>query len=576
MKPVSYFRHIVWSLFLGTALLACRDANEADDAPRLFRPIVSLENRGNSLIAQWDNIADASLYALEIFQVTGEDEAGRAVMESFRTDTVASSPYRLDGLEWDEKYLLRLKAIGNGVESRWYETPAVTIPYPTNLIEPRLIDVAVLARWKVVAGKEITHLRVVPAEGDAVEYPLSAEEYNTGEAAIYGLQPETGYTLYAYSGTEQTAATYEGRLKIKTKASENFDELYGAGNYIDLRDIEDPDVLKSEEILQRMRDAEGLAIILRGGFEYEVDKTIVFEKSVTYATGLSLAGNAVFVQSSAMLSKNDAVIANITFKNIDFISDKAKATPIAATTDKTFGGRQLYNVNGSNSTVANMLFDGCSVQGYRAMIRMQAADEGISNLTIRNSTINGIGDQGMMATADKGGILEQIVIQNTTITNVVMLLDVRKTQTPPQFQITDCTFCYAPIETNANANTPMFRLGDNTAVLTISNCIFGPSMATTNSAGSTLQTYRPGAYGSVMLDKTAPKATISVANSYRTNFVWAPVGSNDPKDTYPLTGPEALPVSETELFTEPNEDNYTIKYTFPGARSAGAIKWRMS
>jgi hypothetical protein len=315
-----------------------------------------------------------------------------------------------------------------------------------------------------------------------------------------------------------------------------------------------------------MDATEGLAIILKGGFSYKVGNSISFGKSVTFVTGLSLEGNAIFVQNGGLKSNTGATIENITFNKIDFISDIALTTPISAATDPGFGGRQVYNVNGTTSIVNNMLFVNCTIQGYRAVVRMQAANEGVRNLTFENCTLNGIGNQGAVTTTNLAAVLEKVTFSNSTITNTVMLFDARLNLSGSlNIDIKDCTFCYAPMEATSNG-TPLFRLGSTATTLTVTNTIFGPSMKTLSAAGGT---YQPGPTGSITLVGTA--TTLGVTNSYKTNYPWTTVGTA----TYPLDGLEEIAVDETGLFNAPAENNYTIKYNFAGAKTAGALKWRM-
>lgn len=76
----------------------------------------------------------------------------------------------------------------------------------------------------------------------------------------------------------------------------------------------------------------------------------------------------------------------------------------------------------------------------------------------------------------------------------------RKTAGDITFNIENCTFCYAPLETIANANTPLFRFNgnSNTVTLNISKTIFGPSLATTGSAGANRLAYTAGVKGSIL------------------------------------------------------------------------------
>lgn len=563
MKTINFFKYlIILSLSVGAVFTSCDD-DELGDAPRLFRPIPSLSNNANSITATWDLIKGSTSYELTLLKATGEvDVNGDDVYATYRTVTVTESSYTFESVDWDEKYKLLIKAIGNNIESLIYETDDLSIVYPTKISETRVVDNAVLAKWKV-EGNPITFVQIIPeVPGDTITQDVTEAEYLNGQVIVEGLESNTAYRLIAYSGTEQNSDTYEGRIRFKTSVPEDYDTLFGAGKWLDLRASDDPDILATAPI----NDYE--AIILRGGFEYNIT-SMVFSTSKTFLTGLTLSGNAVFVQSAGFQSGTN--IDKLKFEKINFISDKAYAKPVREYTAKSFDGRQVYNVNNTNTIVNEMIFKDCRIEGYRAVIRLQSETDGVRNITFDGCTINGIGDQGVVTTNNKTAVMENITITNTTLLNIVMLCDLRSSASAPTLYMNGCTFCYAPIETTANANTPLMRFASNAAIVTVSNTIFGPSLATTNSAGDNLITYTAGTAGSIFLNGTA--AAVSVTNSYKTNFSWATIG--DAGVTYPIDALESLSLSEETLFQDPSQENFTITTNFSGAKTAGAEKWRM-
>ena len=164
-------------------------------------------------------------------------------------------------------------------------------------------------------------------------------------------------------------------------------------------------------------------------------------------------------------------------------------------------------------------------------------------------------------------------MKNCTITNIVMLCDLRSTAGTLNFTITDCTFCYAPIETTANANTPLFRLGSGNVDPTIKNTLIGPTMATTNSEGSEIQTYQAGVAGSVLLSGTPNN--LLVENGYKTNFTYLDLGAEEPK-IYPIDGLSELSLSETELWSAPSKGEFYIIGSQSGVdfKKLGDGRWR--
>ena len=573
MKAIKYFKYIVLSLLIGAGLASCND-DDLGTTPRLFRPVATIESQNNNIVVTWDNIKGASSYEIILFKMTGENEDGTLIGTKYDEATTSTSPYTFEGVEWDEKYGVKIKAIGSELQSEYYETKAISVVYPTKLVSIRTIDIAALPTWSS-GGNQITALEITPTEieGEPIIVSITDEEYASGQKVIYGLKPNTAYTLTAYSGEELIRANYEGKLNFTTRESENFDEKYGEGMYIDLRGYDDPNILISEEVKAKVDETEGLTVVLQGGYQYKTssDTPLKFKKSVNFITGLSLEGNAIIVQSGAMQSESGANIAKLSFTDIDFISDKANELPIAEWTDKGFGGRQVYNVNGSKSMVGELTFKNCRIEGYRAIARLQGED-GINRVLFNSCTINGIGDQAVVTTNNKAAAtMDEIDFINCTITNIVQLCDLRSSKNSPTLTVSDCTFCYAPVDRTDKADWALFRMGSNTVSLIVENTVFGPSMQATAADGSVITPYVAGK-GSIFLNGT--DGTAGVKNSYRTNFEWTKVG--DKALTYPLDGLITIATDEKGLFTAPTaeEENYMFNFTFDGISSSGALKWR--
>lgn len=406
---------------------------------------------------------------------------------------------------------------------------------------------------------------------DTISVKVSDAEYAQGYVDVYGLQPETSYTFKTYdSSSDFNNTTYAGKTTATTKASVNFDEKYGEGMWLDTRNWdakEAKDTLKTAEFWNMVKD--GMTIILRGEQEYKINNSISLDRNITFITGMTLGGNAQFTFSGGMNVKKGVNIDKVKFESIDMISDKqADKDAFLAGKDKGFGGRQVINVSGTGSTISELIFNDCYIRGFRGVVRGQKNNDNFLNVTFKGCTIDGVGDQGVVTIADKGGDFRNVTFDDCTITNIIMLCDLRKTAQAPTVNVNNCTFCYAPMETTANANTPLFRFATNAANLNITNSIFGPSMATDGSAGAKLQLYTPGAKGSVLLNGAS--TVLSVAGSYKTNFAYTPIGAD--AVTYGIEGLIDFKGSETELWTAPA--NGEFKFNASLDSEAGASKWK--
>ena len=135
--------------------------------------------------------------------------------------------------------------------------------------------------------------------------------------------------------------------------------------------------------------------------------------------------------------------------------------------------------------------------------------------------------------------------------------------------IENSTFCYAPLETNANTNTPLFRFGSNNVTLTITASLFGPSMASEESKGSNALVYTAGTVGSIFLN--ASKATVNASRSFKTDFGW---WADDKGTTYPIDGLQDLGMSEIELWQSPSTGDFKVIGNV-GEAGIGDPRWGM-
>lgn len=558
-------------------LSSCSDKATDSQAPRLFRPVASLVTSNNSVTASWDNISGATQYNLTLYRVTGQDEAGENIYEAVSTGSCESSPYTFEDLAWDEKYRVEISCSGNNIESKTYTTSDVNVAYPTSLkSSPKTIDNAARITWDL-NGDQIKTIVATPedGEGDPVIVTLSDAQYEAGQIDIMGLEAGTKYIFTAYSDKEELSnSTYVGKVTATTSKPIDFDEAYGAGKWLDIREYDEnmaKDTLKTPEFWEQVSD--GMTIILRGDFDYKVNNSQPFDKSVRFVTASTLGNNARFVSSGGLTLAKGVTIDFIEFVNVDFISDKAMpkgGNEIATNTDKGFGGRQVFNISGTNSTLKKISFKGCKIEGYRAMVRAQKATDGVQEIEVDNCIINGIGDQGVFTTTNTAADFQKITLKNSTITNIVMLCDLRNSKGDLEFNIENCTFCYAPIETTANASTPMFRINGNknTVKLNVQNTLFGPSMYT-GGGGASITTYKAGEKGSIFLNGSETTLA-SVSKSFKTNFTWTEIGAN--LTTYPLDGLQELSVDETGLWSAPASGEFKL-ITSVGEDGIGDPRW---
>lgn len=549
------------------------------EAPRLFSPISSSLVQSNNLKVSWQNIAEATSYDLELYRVSGTDEEGNDILEKVREASCESSPYTWEDLAWDEKYVTKLSCKNEKKGSKQFVSDPVNITYVSYLDKARTIDHAARVLWNDPDCQDpIKTIVAVPVdgEGETITSHVSEADYEQGYSDVYGLEANKAYNFYTYrSTTALDNAHYTGRVTATTSAEIDFETQYPEG-YLDIRDYdtkEAVDTLKTAKFWEQV--TEGMTIILRGEQDYKTNNTIAFDRSVTFVTGPTLGGNARFIASGGFQTAKNTTVKKIKFEKIDIISDKAMpggGNEIATNTDRGFGGRQVYNINGTNSTVEELIFKNCTIEGFRAVVRAQADGDNFNKVKFQGCTINGIGDQGVVTTSNKACDWREVTFDDCTITNIVMLADFRKTVEPSTFNITNCTFCYAPIESIANANTPLLRINANAQGVTVNvtGTLFGPSMASANSGGANpISTYTAGKYGPVMLD--GDKYTPNVSECAIVKYEPA-IGSTGTEIGKAFDISTVFNGTAEQLWQAPAEGNF--KVIGAGIANMGATQWR--
>ena len=539
---------------MGT-IVSCSSDNDLPKADALFRPIITEsdnlelgldDNNVPYMIVKWDNYTSADQYTVRAVPVDASVPA--------KEITTSELTCRFDNLEYDKEYFVYISSANttSGLKSKEYNITATTPDFPTKLITPAttdLIDIQARISWAV--GTTYDKLVIIKDSEDETigEVEVSDEENAAGEKIIGGLEPKTTYRVEAWKD-----GNYQGKKRITTAAADVFE-----GVVFDLRSLSEDEAKNYITTAQIAADVaanpdEDIVYVLSGGTTYKIAGGTAIpatNKTIRFVTGLTLAGNAQFISGGGFAIAKGADVYGLTFEKVDFISDKfADADAIAAYNKKDFGGRQVFNINGVKSTLSNLTFKNCSMQGYRAVVRSQADGDNITNVVMEDCLVNGIGDQGVLTTTNKKGDWKSVVLKNCTFTNIVMLCDFRsatvKNNLPLEMTVENCTFCYAPLEAS-NANTPLFRVADNTTI-TVKNTLFGPAMAS-------VKPYNASDMGSVFV---TGGPTVDVEQSYKTNFGWTTIGEGDAATTYPMEGLSDLGISEKALWSNPSAGVFSI------------------
>lgn len=555
MKTIFKSLLFLLAVTTGMTLSSCSSDNNLPAADALFRPVLTEnnniehgldENLSPYMIVTWDNFTDATQYVISAVANDGSDS------QIITTDTTVC---QFNNLQYDKEYNISIHCENTttGLASKDFTLTTTTLDYPTKLASistSDVIDTQVRIKWSDVA---YDRLDIFKDSSDELvtSIELTDEDNKAGNIIIRNLDPSTSYRVLAYSED-----VYLGKKRFSTTSEEDF----GDDVVIDLRSLTEEESAKyiTTDLITADIEAnpdKNITYVLQGGVKYTISSLTIpaYAKRLKFVTGLTLAGNAEFINSSAITVAKGVEIEAIEFEKIHFYAGNGEED-VKTNTKKAFSSKQVFNINGTGTTVKSLSFKSCRVDNYRAVVRGQTKNDHIQNTVFDDCIINGIGDQGVITIADKGGDFQSVKATNCTFTNIVMLADLRKTKEAVTLDFENCTFCYAPMETTANANTPLFRFGSNNVTLNIKKTFFGPSMFTKDGKGTDLTTFKAGENGSILLN--ASKTTVNVENSYKTDFTYTPFGET--ATIYPIEGLTESKLSETGLWKAPAEGIFNV------------------
>ena len=143
-------------LFLVTG---CSD-NDDSGAKVLLRPVATMEVVQNKAYISWKSVEGATEYVVEVYKVTNKEE------ELYKTETVSTDQSScVIVLDWEENYKFKVKCIGNGRLSGYWETEVTGIlyrPLSIELKETRTIDTQALISWSPNNRTIFHYLYILP------------------------------------------------------------------------------------------------------------------------------------------------------------------------------------------------------------------------------------------------------------------------------------------------------------------------------------------------------------------------------------------------------------------------------
>lgn len=569
------FKYIACGLLLTGSAVALSSCDDKDhlDAPRLFSPVVTTSVNANSLVCTWQGIKEAVYYELTLQRaLPNPAEDGSIVYEDVRvvridvdpTGATPYSPYTFENLDWDERYRVNIKAVGDTKESRIYSSEYLTLTYPTKLkAVNNIIDSAAKIEWNDGDDMDLAYFNVFVRNADGTVtqwlhesdessepeseatrdgeeetnyyYTITDRDFERGYSEIYGLQPETDFRVVVYSADGE----YRGRRDFRTQAAEVFENPEAV---VDLRGV-DNDTIKSS-LFDDLPD--GAILLLKGGANYIATGTLKITKNFTMKTGMSLSGKAT-LQCAGMAAAGD--IDNIRIENIKYTC--------LPTDDKSanFGGRYFFN-NGDVYNIKNLTFENVEAVAQRGFIRSRKDGQNIDNIVFNNCILDSIGGYKLVHLDNANTTIGKITITNSTLSNIegVVRANNRDNTHVGEVAIENCTFAFA-------GNGDLFMMkrdGCNDGFkLSINNCVFGGNFPGKKAGGATVN----------------EGATVSYTNVYIANdFVWT---DKDGVLVNPIDG-NTLKEGYKDLWVNPEAGDFTFKLPTFDCAEAGDPRWRVA
>lgn len=552
-----------FTLYAAIALTSCMaliygcKEDEVYPETRLFMPVLheDLSSVGNTIIVDIAKIKKAVSYTLEVSRDTFE-----TIDYTIESDTnyIVLDDELLSGdpLFWNMLYQLRVTAHADDpqFDSKPSDLGSVrTKSFPTILKTPAtydIIDVAAKVQWETAgSGDPVTGIKAFAGSDLKLITPLLEVDVDETEQAaglklLEGLTPGTNYQVAIYSDGE-----LRGWVEYTTLPAD-IDPT--AAGVVDIRADESPGAV----VTAVAGAADGSIILVKRGVKYDMP-TVAINKSITIRAAYGFGPKKAQLYNT---NGNWNIAGGSTIDHIRFVDLELRGG--------NFGGTYVFNPATDNVSVSEILFENCTINTMRGIMRIRNNNVVIDNFKIINCRVDSISGYGIFtADQDPNGSpsttarVNNFVLQNSTFNRVQAGITSRNNS--QSILIENCTFSNM-ITTESSNYIINYRgsAGNNDVVngITIRNSIFGPGW---NSGGTGTNNIR-GKNG-------LPNTPITVVNTYATSD-WAFVA------TYEIAGfPSAVySGTKTDLWANPAGNDFTIKDSgFAGRYSTGDPRWRM-
>ena len=193
---------------IAMAFTSCSDPDDEVKTITFNRNFAPLDTKASnvqetSATVEWAASTGADSYTLQLFANDSLTFAGTPE-KTIENLTMNDCPYTFNGLQFDTKYSVRVKAITKSAptrDSKWNTGTFFRTDVKQFLKAPAesdITDKTVLLKWTVEPGFDVTSVTVGP-----VTRNLTDAEKTAGQATVEGLTAETEYTAYLYYDGKQ-------------------------------------------------------------------------------------------------------------------------------------------------------------------------------------------------------------------------------------------------------------------------------------------------------------------------------------------------------------------------------------
>lgn len=412
---------VLFTALLSAGMLCSCDDDTLGQADRLFRPVIGEETIGGTWIKlKWDRYEGANEFELEL--------STDSFANILQTHVTTLNTFTFEELEYDTKYNIRIKSLGNNIASEYYvHKDLTTNDFPTQLTtltSSDVVDVAVRVQWNVT-DNPYTSLSVFKKDTLIKSVDVTAAEYAAGEKIISGLEPVTSYFVKAYTGED-----YKGKKSFKTASAQVFE-----GTVVDLRSFSDEEAYKM--ITQSFVDSieSGSTVVMNGGTTYLMP-TLILSKDVTFVTGMSLNGKAIFAVDGNFDLAGGSEPISIILKDLSFTDCENKPK-----TSSNYGGTYLFNLGQANGSAELIRISGCDIKYKRGMMRVKSPNK-LGTLEIDDVICDSIGGYGILNMDHAEAEITEVSIKNSTFSHTDVFIANSKGVTFDKLTVENITtFC---------------------------------------------------------------------------------------------------------------------------------------